>query len=417
MAKGVLKITKTVVDDLQPGETVWDTQLKGFGVRCQGSFKSYLVRTKVLGKIKWLTIGRHGTWTPENARAEAKKLLLEAGTGLDPEAAKKEAAKPITTVSDLCDRYIREHAKPHKKASSVHEDQALIDNHIKPLIGKMDVRKVTSGDISQLQADIVAGKSAPKEPTKRKDGNGEIKKRGKGVITGGKGVANRVFAVLSKMFNLAEIWQLRDTKSNPVKGIKKFKENQKERFLSEEELQKLHSVMDEFEANDQHQIAIWAIRLILMTGARKSEIINLKWSEVNFAHGFMDLEDSKTGAKRIWMPPQVVELLQTIPRSNSNPYVLVGKQEGKPFGNLNGIWIEIRTTAGIPDVRIHDLRHTFASAGIMNGVPLHAVGKMLGHKSVTTTSRYAHIADKFAAEAAEKVAKAMQKPVKKDKVA
>jgi integrase len=218
------------------------------------------------------------------------------------------------------------------------------------------------------------------------------------------------------MFNLAERWGLRSDGSNPCRHVEKFKEKKRERFLSSEELSRLGNVLAKAEQGGKElPSVIMAIRLLILTGARLSEILGLRWEWVDFEQGCLRLPDSKTGAKLIPLSRPAYEILENAPRLVGNPFVIPGAKEGEHLVNLNKPWRRIRKLAGLKNVRLHDLRHSFASVAASSGMGLPMIGALLGHKEVATTQRYAHLANdplKAAADmVAEKITEAMNKPI------
>jgi integrase len=390
------RITKTVVDSLGPGQIVWDAEIKGFGVRCQTKAKSYILKAKIQGHWRQRRIGIHGSpWTPNDAREEAKRLLYEIARGKDPTEPKSERVR----IKELCSRYLEQYATPKKKPSSVGLDRMNIDNHVLPLLGQKFVDELKPTDIESFKNAVRNGKTAPKDP------KGKQKEQGGGIVVrGGPGVSNRCLTLLSTMFNLAELWGLRPKASNPVKGIARYAEKPKERYLSVDEFRTLAATLDRFERDEAESIyAITAIRLLISTGARLSEILSLKWDHVQFERRRLRLPDSKTGAKTIELTPQAVDLLKALAQIDGNPHVIVGRRHGQHLIDLQRPWQRIRSAAGLPDVRIHDLRHSFASLAIQNGLSTDVIGKLLGHRSTETTRRYAHFADSYIAQANDKI--------------
>ncbi|PLX33600.1 MAG: integrase [Hyphomicrobiales bacterium] len=388
MTKGkTTKITKSIVDRLQPNQIVWDSEVKGFGVRRQTNAKKYVLKARIKGRQKWFTIGEHGSpWTVVNARKQAQRLLADIYAGKDL-VALREAKRDQVLISDLCDRYLKDYAEIHKKPSSYNTDRKNIQNHVLPLIGNIPVQDVTREDIDRFKNDIRNGKTAAKNP----DGKREY--RGGAVVTGGPGVANRCLALVSKMFNLAERWNLRPDGSNPAHQVTRFKENKCERYLSTEEFERLGEILNRLKDTDQENpYAIAAIRLLIFTGARLGEILNLKWEHVDLEKEVLNLPDSKTGKKSIFLSPPAVEVLRNLPKLKNNPFVIVGGKEGKNLINLQKPWNRIRKLCGLEDVRIHDLRHSFASIAVASGMSLPVIGKLMGHKKSVTTERYAHLA-------------------------
>ena len=257
------RITKRTVDQLSEGQIAWDTDVKGFGVRRQRSRRVYILKARINGRQRWLSIGEHGApWTPETARKEAQRLWGEIRSGTDI-AALRLARKERVRVSDLCDRYLIEHADEHKKPSSVRMDRRNIFNHVKPILGDLFVADVSRAEVEQFKLAVKNGKSAqivPREPPGY---------RGGAVVRGGPGVANRCLALLSKMFNLAEGWGLRPENSNPVRHIGKYAERRMERYLTAAEFERLAVVLAKAQAEGvEDPYIVAAIRLLILTGAR-----------------------------------------------------------------------------------------------------------------------------------------------------
>ncbi|WP_235008666.1 tyrosine-type recombinase/integrase [Candidatus Halocynthiibacter alkanivorans] len=212
--------------------------------------------------------------------------------------------------------------------------------------------------------------------------------------------ANRTLGVLSKMFNLAEIWGLRPDGSNPCRHVPKYREVKRERYLSQVELQQLGQVLTEVEQDGSETLyAVAAFRLLLLTGCRPGEIQTLQWQFIT-GDG-MELPDTKTGARRIPLPKAARAVLSALPRLPGNPYVIAGKVPGKHATDLQHPWRRIRERSGLTGVRIHDLRHTYASNAVSSGMPIQMVGRLLGHSQIQTTMRYAHLADDPVRRAAE----------------
>lgn len=384
------KITKRSVDALKPaadsGETVlWDTELKGFGVRVQrGGAKSYVLHYRAgTGRgapLRKVTIGRHGSpWTPETARAEAKHLSGLVAHGKDPAAA-KAAGKAAPTVSELAARFLAEHAEAKRKASTAREYRRLLEHVVLPAVGNRKVADVTRRDIERLHQ---ARRETPTE-------------------------ANRALACLSTMFTFAERWGLRPDGSNPCRHVEKYPQRRHERFLSPVELARLG---DALAMHDGSPYAVAAVKLLVFTGARLGEVLGLRWEWIDFERGEARLPDSKTGAKTLHLPPPALAVLAELPRLDGNPYVIAGAKPGAALVNLEKPWRAIRKPAGLDDVRLHDLRHAFASVAASSGMGLPIIGKMLGHSQPATTARYAHLASDpvkaAVAAVANKIAAAM----------
>jgi integrase len=395
-----VKLTKRTVDAAAPGEkrrTVWDADLSGFGLRVETSGrKSYLLRYRLRGGRggvqKELVIGRHGVLTVDQARQRARELLAQVVQGEDPLADRREArAAPM--MEALFERYLLEHADKAKKASSAAGDRHLIDRHLRPALGKRRVADVTFADVNGLHLKM------RDTPTN----------------------ANRVLALASKMMNLAERWGMRPDGSNPCRHVQRYPEQKRERYLSAAELERLGDVLRTAETEgavtvpaappDRPEAALVTIyppmvalvRLLLFTGARVGELLALRWEWIDFEAGRANLPDSKTGAKALYLPPPAIKVLAAIPRVEGNPHVIVGTKPGAGFVGVQKPWDAIRAAAGLADVRLHDLRHSFASVAVAGGMSLPMIGKLLGHRNTATTARYAHLADDPVRAAAEGV--------------
>lgn len=378
------KISKRIVDaaEASGGDAfIWDTALKGFGLKVTPKGrKVYLVQYRLPGSpTRRFTIGAHGSpWTPEAARSKALEVLGLVAGGVDPGNAKREARADIT-VAELCELYMAEGVRT-KKASTLEMDGTRIKRHVLPLIGRKRLKALTKADIERFLSDVAAGKSAKTEKTKP---------RGRSIVRGGEGVANRTLGMLGAILQFAVERGLR--KDNPARHTKKFREGKRSRFLSNEEIARLGESIRQAESDGANPYAIAAIRLLLLTGCRKSEILSLRWDEVDVGHGFLRLSDSKTGAKNVFLSAPARALLSALPRQAENPYVICSELEAGHFVGLQKVWSKIRQQAGLSDVRIHDLRHSFASVGARSGESLLVIGKLLGHATGSATARYAHL--------------------------
>lgn len=393
------RLTKRRIDAMSAGETLWDSDVRGFCCRARTVRKIFYLKVRARGRQRWITIGEYGgPWTVETARLEAQRLLGEIRNGVDVETLRRGGNSGDPTVEELCQRFLEEHARHHKKASSVYTDRININNHILPLVGKLAVKDVTRSDIEMLKKAVCDGltRTKPKRGAKRERFGPNAK--------GGPGAANRCVAILSKMFNLAEFWGWRPENSNPCRLVAKYPDNPRQRFLSEEEFQRLGRVLDDVgKGGSENTYAIAAVRLLLLTGARLSEILTLRWQWVDLERGFLMLPDSKTGQKVIFLNSAAQGVLRELPRTPDNPFVIAGTRSGQHLVNLQRPWKRIRERANLMDVRIHDLRHSFASMAASNGASLPLIGQLLGHSQPRTTQRYAHLAAKPVKELNEMV--------------
>ena len=368
------RITVKAIDSLPPGKAIWDDKVIGFGARRQKKRVSYIVKTRVNGRQKLITIGKHGApWTPETARKEALKILSDTARGIDPNERKRRerAKRSVDTVWKEFEASHLSKLKPKTRA----DYQKLYARYISPHLGGKALADVSKADVASLHRKL------------------EDKPR----------TANLVLAVLSKFMNWAEAHDLRPQHSNPVKWVKKYRENRRDRFLSEEELKALGRSLDQELENNGNIHVVAAIQLLILTGARVSEILTLKWDYVDLENNLLLLPDSKTGRKAILLNTAAAELLRSLPRMANNPYVICGNREGRHLVNLRKPWRRIRKRAGLDDVRLHDLRHTFASWAARTGGSLPKIGALLGHSQVQTTQRYAHLVPEDLRNLTEKV--------------
>ena len=412
------KISKMSVDAVKQGERdiyIWDCELAGFGLKVtpKGS-KVYLAQYRVggrKGRTRRVTIGKHGspwtdpttgiakTLTPDTARGEAKRLLGLAAAGCDP-AEEKTQARKDPTISELCDLYL-EHGCATQKESTLISDRGRIERHIKPLLGRRRVKTVSRADIQRFMQDVASGKTAGKKSTGG---------RGRSIVRGGRGAANRTLALLSSIFRFAVDSGLRG--DNPCLGTKRFSGQKRERFLSPKELERLGDALAVAEREGANIYAVNAIRLLALTGCRKSEILSLKWDYVDWEHSCARLPDSKSGARVVPLGAAALEVLALLPRTGAHPFVFPSNRSDGHFIGLQKFWEKIREQADFPGVRLHDLRHGFASVAVSGGDSLYLVGKVLGHLQARTTERYAHVSDDPVRAVANRTARAIDAAMK-----
>ncbi len=397
----IVKLTKKAVDAAvakAKDYCLWDSDLNGFGLKVTASgVKAYIVQYRIggrSGKTKRVTLGQHGSpWTPDAARKQAMITLGDVAKGIDVATERQKAkteSSAYQTMNEFAARFESHHASVRCKPRTQQDYTRLLQRIILPRFGKRLVRDITRADVSRLHHELAA---TPYQ-------------------------ANRTIMLLSKMFNLAEVWGERPEYSNPCRLVPKYKEIKRGLMLKPDELTRLLTVLDSYCTDGiQHTLpksnvvtlhgaslcsaetsralspfAVAALRLMLFTGARKGEIVNLRWEWVDLEQGEIRLPDSKTGARTIYLSPQAVDVLRHIPRIVGCPYVIAGLNASKPLGGLQNIWERIRKQAGLEHVRLHDLRHNYASEAVCAGMSLPIVGKMLGHTQAQTTMRYAHLA-------------------------
>ena len=387
---GSLRISKRTVEGLPVANRdaiFWDRELLGFGVRVYPSgARVYVVQTRSRGRSKRVTVGRHGVLSAARARRRAALIIARIKAGEEPLPARaktnREAGSAVT-VTDLARRYFDQYAAVRCKPSTLRCYRSALARQILPSLGDLPARAVEREDVAALHHRL-------RETPYR---------------------ANQVLHILSKMFALAEVWGLRDPGSHPVRSIRKYREHKRERFLSEEEFRRLGRVLHEAEAEvggkggaSIRASAVAALRLLMLTGCRRNEILGLKWKDVDRKAGELRLRDSKTGARAVPLPPAAGTVLAGVPRVPGNPWVITGARPGGRLSNLNDHWLRIRARAGLEDVRIHDLRHSFASRALALGESLPMIARLLGHGQAHTTARYAHLAHDAVKASASRVA-------------
>ena len=374
------KLTKRIVDAAEIKEAehfIWDDELPGFGLRVLASGrKRYVVQYRAGRRSRRISLGPATVLTCEQARNRAITIIAATKNGEDP-AARRDADRRAITVKELADRFDREHIALRLKPSTAKGYRRMLERVIVPALGRHRVTEVTRADVAKIHHDL---RHIPYD-------------------------ANRSLEIISKMFNLAEMWGLRPDGSNPRKHIKKYPEEKRERFLSPAELRCVGEVLRDMEEERiELPFSIAAIRLLMLTGCRLGEIMTLQWEHVDIAGKALRLPDSKTGAKVVHLGQPAVDVLEELDHIEGNPWVIVGTKPGARLTDLQPFWQRVRARAGLKDVRIHDLRHTFASTAVASGQGLPMIGKLLGHTQVQTTARYAHLAADPVKAAADQVA-------------
>lgn len=400
------KLTKRLVDAFQtdkPEAYLWDNLIQGFGVRARKSGrKSFIVKYRLGSSARRHTLGKvNELMTIGEARDAAATILRQVRDGRDPTVERK-ARNAAITVNELIAIYLVEgrFAKPNKRESSWRSDASAFRAHVKPLIGHRLARDITRRDLEKLQADVVAGKTAR---------NVKTGKRGRAISRGGPGAAGMMIRSTAAMFAWAVRQEL--VLSNPSVGMQKVSARPRERFLSLQEAQRLFETLDAMVSARQinaSQAAI--IRLLLFTGARKSEIVRLSWLEVDLERRRIVLpwHRSKTGQRTILLNTAAHDEFMKLERIDR--YVFPGRGGVGPMDFNHSDWDRIRKTAGLDGLRIHDLRHSFASFAAADGVSLYVIGKALGHRQASTTERYAHLTDDPVLAAVELVGARFNRP-------
>ncbi|ODT77380.1 MAG: integrase [Pelagibacterium sp. SCN 64-44] len=373
------KITKRSADAAAPTDKeffLWDDELKGFGLRIYPSGrKMYLVQFRAGGRLRRVNIGLHGAVTPELARTEAMKHLSQVRLGADP-AGERDRRKASPTMKEFGQRFLDEHVALHCKPSTQAEYKRSVELFINPKLGTHRIIDIARSDVVELHQ---AMKATPYQ-------------------------ANRTLGVLSIMFTVAQIWGVRTDGTNPCWKVKRYKEIKRERYLAPDELARLGKVLRE---TDTEREAAYCIQLLLLTGCRLGEIQKLKWEYVDLDAGLLRLPDSKSGAKLVAIGQAVVEVFKSIPKVKNNPYVITGTVEGQHLIDMQKPWRRLRRRAGLDGLRIHDLRHSFASDALQLGEDLTMIGRLLGHTQIQTTARYAHLKTDPIRAAANKVSDAI----------
>ncbi len=367
----------------------WDRELSGFGVRVYPSgAKVYLVQTRAGGKSRRVTIGRHGLVSAEEARRKAAKAIASIKAGEEPGRNGSVPARGAgPTLAEAAERYMREHVTVRCKPVTASGYRHALDRVLVPAFGSLPLGGIGRDQVAALHYRL------HKTPA----------------------MANRVVETLSRLFHMAEAWGEAPEGGNPCRFVKKYPERSSERFLSEREFRRLGRVLGEMEAEGKVSgSAAAAFRLLMLTGCRRNEILTLRWEDVDLDAGELRLRDAKTGARSVALSPAARTVLAALTRLPDNPWVIAGPRPGMRLSGLNGRWEAIRDRAGLEDVRIHDLRHSFASRALALGESLTMIGKLLGHRKVQTTARYAHLARESvkasAARVAESIANDMEKP-------
>ncbi len=397
-------LTTATVRELRPRDKMYEVTcaaMPGFVVRVLPTGKKvFLVRHQVDGQWRREKIGLMGPSLGVDEARRRAVLMMGVGERSEPtiqpaaghnaprSTRRVEHVKQVEsrrlTVRELADRFIREYVDVYLKAGTAINYRRHLADHILPVLGDRYFESVTSSDVQALHASL------------------------KHI----KGSANYVVCVVGSLYTrIIDEWKL-STMHNPNHKIRLFKMKKRERFLTPEERQHVEETLlrglqiPPGRKGHLDRMGVWALQLLSLTGLRRDEILTLTWSMVNWQHGCLNLPDTKTGQRDIPIPSQVMTLLKRIHdhTGNRKDGLVVRSRTGRKLSGLNLTWKNIREAVGIPDVRLHDLRHSFASDALMGGVPLAIVGEMLGHRQPSTTKRYAHLANRVVREALEHTA-------------
>jgi site-specific recombinase XerD len=394
------KITKRVIDALRPDPSgkdkfAWDAgdgALKGFGVRMKSSGAAcYLIQYRnAEGRTRRLKIAGIGSHAPDEARRLAAERLREVASGGDP-SAERRALRGAITISQLCDLYV-EANKGRIKASTQAADRSRIETHVKPLVGHLTVRSLTTADVERMRSEITNGKTArPRKP----QGRG-------GVATGGRGVASRTLGMLVTIFEYARK-TLKVVKDNPTKDVRRPPDGKQTRFLHVAEIESLGDALRAAEQAGENETAIAAIRLLLLSGLRRTECLGLLKEAVDHRMGCARLADTKTGAQLRPLGKAALELIEHCSLGNSTPWVFPASHGPGHFIGVRKILKKICERANLRGVTVHVLRHSFAATAAEMGFSQLTIAGLLGHSVPGVTALYAHIADSTLIVAADRV--------------
>ena len=365
----------------------WDRELTGFGVRVYPTGGKVFV-AQARGpdgpdnqhKGRRITVGRHPVLSADEARQRAALIIARVKAGEEPvplPLPAKYAGGP--KVADLARRYLEDHVAVRCKPKTQRTARSVVNRHIVPALGKLPIAAVERRHVMALHESLC-----------------EIP-----------AMANMVVETLTYMYKLAKGWDMvPEDHDDPCQSIPMNPKRKRERFLTDAEFTRLGQVLDEVSGNGSQVSAgaVTTIRLLMLTGCRKTEIMTLRWKHVDLDRAEMRIVNGKTGDRTVHLSPSAVDVLAALPREPGNPWVVPGAKPGTHMADIDGAWQSIRAKAGLHDVRIHDIRHSFASRALALGEGLPIIGRLLGHRRVETTARYAHLARDSVRESAERIA-------------
>ena len=363
--RSTLRLTKRIVDGLKPSgkdAIFWDRDLAGFGVRVHATGrKLYIVQSRGPAGLKRATLGPAGEKTVEERRREAAAAIDRIKRGEDP---KPPEPAPEPTVADLAELCLKDHVAARCKPKTAKNYRMSIERHILPALGTKALKDVAPEDAAGLHHGLRGTPAA----------------------------ANQAIWVLSKMYRLAESWEMVPPGRNPCRHVRQYRDTPRERFLTPDEFRRIGDVLKTFEAEGSMQpSAIAAIRLLMLTGCRSDEILTLQWDDIDRAARVLRLRDSKTGPRMVPLTGPVLKVLDGIEREDGVPWVLRGAKPKSRLACLSWHWRRVRKATGLHDVRLHDCRHSYASRALALGEGLPVIGRLLGHARVGTTAKYAHL--------------------------
>ena len=381
------KLSKSAVEQAKIKDRdyfLWDDEIKGFGCNILASgekrtyyFLYYSPTTKKKAKIK---IGCHGNVTVDFARKKALEFSHLVASGIDPRDKKKQEIiqeKKSILLKDFFPIYMERHAQHHNEPNTLRANRQQFKNHLQPFFGDKKLDSITRQDVFEFKNRLSSRKTT----------------------------FNRSFILLKAMFNKAILWGYLTQTINPCEGVDKYPEIARETFLTDKQIARIKGILASYETStDVGKYVIGAIELLLYTGCRRNEVLKLKWSNVQLDQDCIHFKKAKIGEKETKTDEKIVPLnalskavIERMERRPNNPYVFCGKKPGSHLVGLNPIWgnilkqLEKEEGLMAKRFRVHDLRHTFASVAIKSGLGLYQVSKLLGHRNVQTTTRYAHI--------------------------
>ena len=382
------RLNNRVVDALEADRDmlVWDRHLPGFAVRVYPSgTRTYIVQTRGPYGARRVTLGRHGTIAAAEARRRAWQVIARIKAGKEPlpeHSASRRTAGP--RLADMAARYMDEYVAVHCKPATMRIRSSAIYRHIVPRLGNLRIGAVRRRHVVALQQRLAA------TPVQ----------------------ANNVVVTLSQIYAKAGDWGVLAEGTNPCRHVELYRQRRRERFLTEAEFERLGRVLDEaLENGGATPEAVAAIRLLMLTGCRRGEILKLRWDDVDLDAPELRLRDSKTGPRVVPLSPSAARLLAGLHRSAAGEWVIPGRKPGAHMVRLGNAWRRLRKRAGLHDVRLHDLRHSFASSALALGESLPMIARLLGHRQIASTARYAHLARASVHEAADRVANSLAEDI------